>query len=232
MVKKTKTKITKKTYLIKKTKPVKKTGVPVFSLEGKEGESIDLPEIFHQKINADLIAQAVRVYESALRQGTQFTKTRGEVIGSTRKIYRQKGTGRARHGDIKAPIFVGGGIVFGPKPRNFKLDLSQKMRRLVLASVLSEKLNNQKILVIKGFIKATGKTAEVAKLWRKINLTNKKALLILTPDMPMAIRASGNIPNVCVRPAAAVSFLDVMKNDYLVLAYEGINLINQVVTKK
>src|SRR3989344_7204583 len=119
----------------------KKSGsltVPVYEISGKEKGSLSLPkEAFSVDVNKALLAQAVRVYQSNQRQGTASTKTRGEVVGSTRKIYRQKGTGRARHGDIKAPIFVGGGVAHGPKSANYRKSISQKMRRIALLGALS-----------------------------------------------------------------------------------------------
>src|SRR3989344_1873864 len=96
-------------------------------------------EIFGQEVNTKLLAQAMRVYMTNLKKFTASTKTRGEVRGSTAKIYRQKGTGRARHGAITAPIFVGGGIVFGPKPRKVVLDLPKKMKKAALLAALSDK---------------------------------------------------------------------------------------------
>ena len=104
--------------------------VDVYDTRGKVVEKMHLPkDIFGVDVNQQLIAQAVRVYLANKRQGTVSTKTRGEVTGSTRKIYRQKGTGRARHGSIRAPIFVHGGLVFGPKPRDYSMKFPKKMRK-------------------------------------------------------------------------------------------------------
>lgn len=224
-----------KTIKIKNTKNLKKSvtrTVPVFDLSGNKIKDVKLPEIFQQKFNQELIAQAARVYESKLHQGTQSTKTRGEVAGSTRKIYRQKGTGRARHGSIKAPVFVGGGIVFGPKPRNFKFELPVKMRQLALAGLLSKKYADDKIIVVEGFNKASGKTAEIAGLIKKTNLTDKKVLLVMTNEMKTAVKAGRNITNILIRPAQTLSFLDVIKNEIIIFAHEAVNKINQKGFKK
>jgi large subunit ribosomal protein L4 len=134
------------------TKVTRGVKIDVLDLTGKVQTSIDLPaELFGAKVNKQIMAQAVRVYLANQRQGTQSTKTRGEVTGSTRKIYRQKGTGRARHGGITAPIFVGGGIALGPKPRDYGLSLPKKMRRVALASALTSQLNAGKVKVVDGF---------------------------------------------------------------------------------
>src|SRR4030067_502896 len=99
----------------------------VYNPDGKVMKKISLPsDVFDVEVKAELLNMAVRIYQANQRLGTHKAKTRGQVTGSTRKIYRQKGTGRARHGDIKAPIFIGGGVVGGPKPRDFSLKLSKK----------------------------------------------------------------------------------------------------------
>src|SRR3989338_5152877 len=126
----------------------------VFDTKGALKKTIDLPkEIFGVQENNILLAQAVRVYLANQRQGTVSTKTRGEVAGSTRKIYRQKGTGRARHGSIRAPIFVHGGLVFGPKPRDYSMKFPKKMRKAALASALSSKVNDAQVKVVDGLEK-------------------------------------------------------------------------------
>src|SRR6266404_5428662 len=120
--------------------------VAVVGIDGKVSGKVSLPgEMFGEKVNKALLAQAVRVYLANQRQGNASTKTRGEVDGSTAKIYRQKGTGRARHGSKRAPIFVKGGIVFGPKPRDFSLSLPQKMKRKALFSALSAKVKDKEV---------------------------------------------------------------------------------------
>src|SRR3989344_6029979 len=119
---------------------------PVYDLKGAKSGTLALPkEVFGTKVNNSLMAQAVRVYLANQRQGNATTKTRGEVQGSSKKIYRQKGTGRARHGSLRAPIFVKGGIVFGPKPRDFSLDLPKKMKRKALFSSLSAKAADSEV---------------------------------------------------------------------------------------
>lgn len=156
----------KKTSSVPSSSAVKKTGkgggrivIPVVSPKGTVLEEINAPkELFGIPTNEQLLAQSVRVYLAGQHKGTASTKTRGQVEGSTRKIYRQKGTGRARHGSVRAPIFVGGGIVFGPKPRDFSLKLPKSMKRKALLVALSKQCGQQAVRIVDGFDKLELKT--------------------------------------------------------------------------
>ena len=167
-----KAKIEKKTIV--KTPAVRKPSgltAEVFDLYGKFVEKIQFPkEIFGAKENPKLVSQAVRVYLNNQRRGTASTKSRGEVRISTRKIWRQKGLGRARHGAKSAPIFVGGGVAFGPKPRDFSLNLNKKMRKAALFAVLSSKQKDGEIRVLKNLEKIEPKTKNVEKILDKDEL--------------------------------------------------------------
>ncbi len=168
----------------------KQTGLKlsVYGTSGRSAETISLPkEIFEAKINSDLMAQAVRVYLANQRGGTVRTKSRGEVKISTKKIYRQKGTGRARHGAASAPIFVGGGIAFGPKPRDYSLKLPQKAKRAALFSALSAKLKDGAIIVVSGLEKLEPKTKNMADVINKLSLNEKnKRILLVTPSFALS----------------------------------------------
>ena len=181
--------------------------VTVFDASGKSTGTITLPDsIFGQKPNKALIAQAVRVYLANQRQGNASTQTRGEVIGSTRKIYRQKGTGRARHGALKAPIFVGGGVAHGPKPHSFTMDFPKKMRQAALISALSQKAQDGMVQVVDG--EFSGKTKEFAKLIKAMELgTRGKAnkVLLVVEGSEMVKRAAQNIEGLSIETAATVS---------------------------
>lgn len=200
------------TKQVKKT--VKKTPVrsgPIIKLYDKNGaekDSVELSkEIFSQKPNSPLLAQYVRVYLANQRQGTASAKTRGEVIGSTRKIYRQKGTGRARHGSIKAPIFVGGGVVGGPKPRDHSLKLSkkQKQKALFLALTLKQK-ENSIIAAGKDLMAMEPKTKLVAKFISQVGQKARRILFVVPKmeknNLTLAVQ---NIPGVTIVDARSLN---------------------------
>lgn len=207
----------------------KKTGslkIEVYDLSGKVIETISLSkEIFGEVVNKKLLAQAVRVYLANKRQGNASTKTRGEVNGSTRKIYKQKGTGKARHGSIRAPIFVKGGVVHGPKPRDFSLELPKKMRRKALLSALSGKFQDNEIKVLSGFEKITPKTKEFIGVLGKLEIESKKRkMLIVMPDnFENAKRASGNVTGVRSTTVQRLNALDVLNTRNLLIAKEAIS---------
>lgn len=216
--------------------------VPVYSLSGRAAGTLALPkEIFGQKVNKQLLSQAIRVYATNQKSLPGSTKTRGEVQGSTAKIYRQKGTGRARHGAIRAPIFVGGGITFGPKPRKVRLDLPKRMKKAALLSALSSKMADKGILGISGLNKASGKTKEMVKLLKQLNyklqMTNDKSVsvLIITPEkMDQVVRAVRNIPGVGVLPVNLVNAYEVLRHELLIITKEAVVKLagGSVVSKK
>ena len=201
--------------------------VPVYSLTGRATGILALPkEIFGQKVNNNLLAQAVRVYTTNQKTFTGKTKTRGEVEGSTAKIYRQKGTGRARHGSIRAPIFVGGGIVFGPNTRKVRLSLPQRMKKAALISALSAKLIDKGVFGLSGLDKASGKTKEIVSMLQKVN--SKKSALIVTGDkQDNIVRAVNNIPAVNVLPAALINAYEILKHDLLLITKEAIERLKK-----
>lgn len=211
----------KKTIENRKIRQTKKTSnqlsVDIFDING-EKEQMNLSEkIFNVKVKPQLLALAVRVYLANQRKGNASTKTRGEVKGSTRKIYRQKGTGRARHGDIKAPIFVGGGIVGGPKPRDYSLSINKKQKRLALFGALTlQKKENNVFLFNDNFLKINPKTKEFLSIWKKIGLEQNKTLIVLPKiEKNNLILAIKNIP--------FIDFVDSQSlNTYQILSYKKI----------
>ena len=195
--------------------------LPTFSITGEAKADSTGPKLMEKAVANAQILQAIRVYQTNLRQGTASTKTRGEVTGSTRKIYRQKGTGRARHGAITAPIFVGGGITFGPKPRHFELLLPQKMRRQAFASVLSDRIKAKAVTLLVGADKVSGKTRDMHKFLEKANLLNKKVLFVFDTKMKKAIQATRNLPHATLRTAENVSLLDLLTTEHLIAAEDA-----------
>lgn len=222
-----KSKVTKAGLKVSKTS---KFSVPVFNLSGKKTGVVSLPkEIFGAKVNKKLMAQAVRVYLASRRQGGASTKTRGEVAGSTRKIYRQKGTGRARHGAITAPIFRGGGIVFGPRPRDFSLKLPRQMKKKALFSALSARLADNKIFIVHTQ-DSNGKTKQIFNMLKTMNLTKKANVdkILFVADSNNVAAASRNISGLSLRSANSINTFDVLKNNYVVIAKESMPKIESV----
>lgn len=169
-----------------------------FSAKGVKKEAMSLPRDFIENENPALLAQAIRVYEGRRHSGLSKIKTRGEVVASKRKIYRQKGTGRARHGALSAPIFVGGGKAHGPKGIKRKLELPKKMRRKAVGVALGMKVKSRDLLIIDGF-SSLKKTKDAQKLVDKI-LTNRKkkgrVTFLLSEKNFSVVRTIRNIPNV------------------------------------
>lgn len=210
--------------------------VDMYGKEGKIIGKISLPkEIFDSKINTVLMAQAVRVYRANQRMGTASTKTRGEVRGSTRKIYRQKGTGRARHGAITAPIFVGGGIVFGPRPRDFTLKMPTKMRRKALFSALTMKHRNNTIKIA-DLGAEFSKTREMQKAFKALELIDKNNkgdnILFVVSDMKHnSVKVTQNIGGVSVQHASDLHTYQVLKAKRVVFMKDSIEVLKNTFIK-
>ncbi len=207
-------------------------GVGVYDLTGKKVKEITLsPVISGAKINKALLSQAVRVYLANQRKGTASTKTRGEVRGSTRKIQRQKHTGHARHGGIRAPIFVGGGIAFGPRPHSFSLSLPKKMKKSALLSALAFKLKEKAIRVVRNLEEITPKTKKVNELFQK--LTPKKSVLLIITGYPQGlIRAARNIKLVEIEKVENINTYQVLKNKELIFTEDAVKVLEKIYEKK
>jgi large subunit ribosomal protein L4 len=166
----------------------------VYSVEGKELRSIELDDaVFGLPVNEDVIWYAVNNELANRRQGNASTKDRGEVHGSNAKPYKQKGTGRARRGDKKSPVLVGGGVVFGPKPRDYSYTIPKKEKRLAIKSILSLKAQNDMLKIVEDFSIDSGKTRDLVGLLKNFGAA-ERTVLILKDDDPMLKRAASNIP--------------------------------------
>lgn len=210
----------------KKTEAIRNTvTIDVMDSNGKVVEQITLPgEIFAAKVNPTLMTQAVRVYLANQRRGTVSTKTRGEVEGSTRKIYRQKGTGRARHGGIRAPIFVGGGLVFGPKPRDYSMSMPQKMRRLALYSALTSKLQGKSLTVMSGLDALEPKTKVLYKALTPVMNGKKPSVLLVVPTENTSVRkAVRNIEGVSYLPVNQLNTYEILSAKQIIIMKDAIN---------
>lgn len=211
-----KSKDTKEKISVKKTSPLE---ISVFNLKGEEENKISLPKkIFTAKFNPKSIAQYIRVYLANQRQGTVSTKTRGEVTGSTKKIYRQKGTGRARHGDIKAPIFVGGGVVGGPKPRDYRLSFPKKQKKQVLFSALTYQLKAGNILALsKDFLQVDTKTKVISDFLKKMKISSQKIMFVLPKvEKNRLLLASRNLPKVSFSDPQSLNAYQLLNHEKII----------------
>ena len=189
----------------------------VLNNRGKETDSIELPEeIFGGRLNADVIHQAVVMYQASLRQGNVSTKERGEVSGGGKKPFRQKGTGQARAGSSRSPLWHGGGVTFGPHKRDFSYSVPKKIRKTALRESLKAKCNEQDILCIDDIKESFTKTKEFAKLLAGLGLKGKILAVLDGSDESIA-RASRNIPSFNMMRAQDVNAYDVLRNKKLLV---------------
>ena len=217
------TKVTKTVVAKKDVAPkqvVAGLSIGLIDKAGKEAGSMQLPkELFGGKVNDALMQQYVHIYLTNQRQGTVSTKTRSEVKGSTRKIYRQKGTGRARHGAKKAPIFVGGGITFGPKPRIFALSMNKKQKKLALISALSYSLNEKKLSGVQDSVLGMEpKTKNFAKFLKDAGLADKGVLFIMPGEKTQSfMRASRNVQSASSIEAKSLNAYEILRARKIIL---------------
>ena len=206
----------------------------VYNTQGKVVSKVNLPkEVFGAKVNDSLMAQAVRVYLANQRMGTASTKNRGEITGSTKKIWKQKGTGRARHSSRKAPIFVGGGVAFGPRPRDYSLKIPKKMKKAALFSALSYKQNNGEIKVVTGLEDISPKTKLMAQAIRKLGFDSKKInVLLVIPDKAKkdfenVYRAGRNIEGLKILRANALNTYEVLDNRSVLFMKDAVEAVEK-----
>lgn len=207
----------------------------VLDTQGKVVDTLTVPsEMFDAPDNPTLVAQAVRVYQFNQRQGTLSTKSRGDINASTKKVWRQKGTGRARHGAKSAPIFVGGGVAFGPKPRDFSLKLPQKMKQKALFSVLTTKRKENALKIISGMGTMDAKTKQAVAVFSSLSLTpaEKNVLFITDGKTDSVYKAVRNIHGVEVISASLLNTYAVLKGSTIVFTKEGMESFLNRQTKK
>jgi large subunit ribosomal protein L4 len=178
-----------------------------------------------EKVNTHVLFEVVRWQQASRRRGTAATKTRAYVHHTTKKMYGQKHTGRARHGDYGAPIFVGGGITFGPQPRDYSYSLPKKVRKLGLSMALSDRAQNNKLVLVDGFSGVNGKTKEFVAWAKGLGMGEKETMLLVSSN-PKVILAARNLPWVRVLQPEGINVYDIMRQDRLVVelsAWESIN---------
>lgn len=201
----------------------------LYNQEGKEiGQTLLPKEIFVVKTSPDLIYQVARSFMMSQRKATAHTKDRSEVRGGGRKPWRQKGTGRARHGSRRSPLWRGGGITFGPtKEKIFKRKINKKMRRKALKMILSAKVKNNFLILLDKIKLEKAKTKGILEIIKKLPIEGKSSLIALPVIDENIIRASRNIDGVKVVQAKDLNILDLLSFKYLIMPKEAIKIIKE-----
>lgn len=212
-----------KKEIIKEEK-TKSAKLSVYDMQGKKIDEV--PSLFNGKVDLAVLSQAIKMYLANKRFGLAATKTRGEVSGGGKKPWRQKGTGRARAGSIRSPLWRHGGVVFGPHPRNFHYQLSKKIRNLALISALNEKSGKDAILILDKIEIAKTKTKEIKKILDNLKI-NEKALLVFVKFQKNIQTASKNIPNLTLASCDSVNALDVLKNRKIIFLKDAFDLLGE-----
>lgn len=202
--------------------------IDVLDINGKKVDSITLnDDVFAITPNEQALFDAVMLQRANVRQGTHSVKNRSAVSGGGRKPWRQKGTGRARQGTIRAPQWRGGGVVFGPTPRKYTLKMNKKVRRLALKSALSTKLINGDIIVIDNLNLTTPKTKDFVQVVNNLNIERKGLFVTANIDENVYL-ATRNVNNILVQEPSEINVLDLLNVNKLVLTVEAVNKIEEV----
>ncbi len=201
----------------------------VLNHQGKPtGRSVELPDdVFGIEPNEHTVYLAVKQYLAAQRQGTAKVKGRSEVQGSTRKLHRQKGTGGSRKGNIRNPLYKGGGAVHGPQPRNYRFKLNKKVKDLARASALSQKAKDSRVMVIENIEMDAPKTKEVKAIFENLDICDKKVLLIEEGGNHELMLSTRNLANVLTIALSQTNTYDVMNSNVVVLTEGAVELLNQ-----
>ena len=202
--------------------------IKVLNLNGETKEDITLNDtVWNTEVNEIVLSDAIKLQMASLRQGTHDTKGRSEVSGGGRKPWRQKGTGRARQGTIRAPHWVGGGIVFGPTPRDYGFKMNKKERRLALRSALSDKFQNKELCVVENLELATPKTKDFKKVLETLKLEGK-TLIVTDGENGNACLAARNLTNLHVIEPSSINVLDLVGADNLLIDVKSVKKIEEV----
>ncbi|HNL83413.1 MAG TPA: 50S ribosomal protein L4, partial [Chitinophagaceae bacterium] len=200
----------------------------------KTGRVVELPEdVFGAEPNDHVIYLAVKQYLSANRQGTHKVKTRAEVHGASRKLHKQKGTGGSRKGNIRNPLYKGGGTIFGPKPHGYSIKLNRKVKDLAKISALSYKAKENAILVVEDINLDSPKTKQIAEAMNALNVADKKSILVLGEYNDNVYLSTRNIPNVASTLLADMNTYDIVNADVIVLTENAAKIFseNEVATE-
>ena len=201
--------------------------VALYNMEGTKTGDMEVSDaIFAAEVNKSVLHQVVVNYLANQRQGTQSTKTRTEVRGGGIKPWRQKGTGRARQGSIRAPQWIKGGVVFAPKPRDYRMSIPKSMRRVAMLSALTSKVQNDEMVVLDSLTLEAPKTKEVVKM---LNAFNAKKTLIITAEANETVyKSARNIEGVAVLPVNNINVYDLLKYPKVIMTKDAVSKIEEV----
>ena len=201
---------------------------PVYDLNGEVVEQMELSDaVFALPFNEAVVHQAMVRQLANERHGTASTKDRGEVSGSTRKLYAQKHTGRARRGDIKSPLLRGGGVVFGPKPRSYRQSMPKKMRRLALKCLLSAKMREGNVRLVQELDFEGPKTKAMINALSSLGI-DSPALIVTAQSAPNVVKSAANLAEVKVVPSALINVLDLLSYEMLVATVPAVHNIEEI----
>jgi len=195
---------------------------PVYNITGEEVRKIEISDaIFGVPFNEPVVHQVMVGMQANARQGTAFSKSRGDIVGSTKKLYRQKGTGYARAGSKKSPTRRGGGSAFGPKPRDYRQDIPKKLRRLALRCVLSSKAGDGDLKILEGFKFDEPKTKSMVDVLNALKI-DSSALIVTQKSEVNVIKSARNIPQVITTPADVMNILDILSHKTLLMTEDAV----------
>lgn len=202
--------------------------VKLYDKEGKEKGNISLnKELVADKVDRYFLHEVVRYYLASKRVGTVSTKTRAEVSGGGRKPWKQKHTGRARQGSIRSPLWKGGGVVFGPKPRDFSIDIPQKKLLLAIKQILKDKIDNNKIYILESLSFETPKTKNFINIIKTLSISDKKILVVLDEMNENTVKSIRNIDNISYVNAYGLNAYDLLSCDVVIMSSKSLDILKK-----
>jgi large subunit ribosomal protein L4 len=202
--------------------------VAMYNVSGQQVSEIELSDnIFGVEVNEHVLYEVVKNQLANKRQGTQSAKTRAEVRGGGRKPWKQKGTGRARVGSIRSPLWIGGGTVFAPKPRDYSYTIPKKVRRLAMKSALTSKVNSNELIVLDELKLDSPKTKEMVNILKNLNV-DKKALIVIGEKSEAVIKSAKNIPGVQTALVNTINVYDILKYDKFIITKDAVEKVEEV----
>lgn len=202
--------------------------VALYNVSGQQIGDIELNDaVFGVEVNQHVLYEVVKNQLANKRQGTQSAKTRAEVRGGGKKPWRQKGTGRARQGSIRSPQWIGGGVVFAPKPRDYSYTIPKKVKRLAMKSALSSKVESKEIIVLDELNLTQPKTKDMVNILKNIN-SNKKALVVMAEKNENVVKSANNIPGVQTTLVNTLNVYDILKYDSFIITKDAVKKVEEV----